>query len=60
MAMAERSPRLGVLPAGAFDLRPGPRERAWDFDRAGDRDRVIRLSGARRPYILAGGPPCTD
>eukprot|EP00969_Alexandrium_andersonii_P049881 2189053-Alexandrium_andersonii.AAC.1 len=23
-AMVERSPRLGVIPAGAFDLRPGP------------------------------------
>eukprot|EP00969_Alexandrium_andersonii_P183232 8096103-Alexandrium_andersonii.AAC.1 len=22
--MAERRPRLGALPAGAFDLRPGP------------------------------------
>eukprot|EP00969_Alexandrium_andersonii_P316828 13997284-Alexandrium_andersonii.AAC.1 len=24
IAMAERRPRLGVLPVGAFDLRPGP------------------------------------
>eukprot|EP00969_Alexandrium_andersonii_P118183 5227582-Alexandrium_andersonii.AAC.1 len=23
-AVVERQPRLGVLPAGAFDLRPGP------------------------------------
>eukprot|EP00969_Alexandrium_andersonii_P166269 7346684-Alexandrium_andersonii.AAC.1 len=27
--MAERRPRLGVLPAGAFDLRPGPGGVAW-------------------------------
>eukprot|EP00969_Alexandrium_andersonii_P143148 6328181-Alexandrium_andersonii.AAC.1 len=38
-AMAERNPRLGVLSAGAVDLRPGPGGRAWDFDKAEDRDR---------------------
>eukprot|EP00969_Alexandrium_andersonii_P189385 8366547-Alexandrium_andersonii.AAC.1 len=54
MVTAERIPRLGVPPAGAFDLRPGPGGRAWGFDRADDRDRVIRLLGARRPYLLAG------
>eukprot|EP00969_Alexandrium_andersonii_P103867 4582998-Alexandrium_andersonii.AAC.1 len=45
--MAERSPRSGVLPAGAFDLRPGPGGRAWDFGKAEDRDRVVRLLGDR-------------
>eukprot|EP00969_Alexandrium_andersonii_P372250 15481323-Alexandrium_andersonii.AAC.1 len=54
--MAERSPRLGVPPAGAFDLRPGLGGIAWDFDRADGRGWVIRLLGARRPYIIAGSP----
>eukprot|EP00969_Alexandrium_andersonii_P153854 6803172-Alexandrium_andersonii.AAC.1 len=58
--MAERNPHLGVLPAGAFALRPGPGARAWDFDRADDRDSVIRLLGARRPYLLVGCPARAD
>eukprot|EP00969_Alexandrium_andersonii_P163576 7230522-Alexandrium_andersonii.AAC.1 len=45
--MAERRPRLGVLPAGAFDLRPGPGGVSWDFDKPEDRDRVIRITGAQ-------------
>eukprot|EP00969_Alexandrium_andersonii_P178592 7896020-Alexandrium_andersonii.AAC.1 len=59
-AVAERRPRLGALPAGAFDLRPGPGGASWDFDRAEDRDRVIRILGAERPFVVAGGPPCAD
>eukprot|EP00969_Alexandrium_andersonii_P225092 9941220-Alexandrium_andersonii.AAC.1 len=58
--MAERSPRFGVLPAGAFDLRPGPSGKAWGVDRADDCDRVVRLLGARRLYPLIGSPPCAD
>eukprot|EP00969_Alexandrium_andersonii_P360080 15454592-Alexandrium_andersonii.AAC.1 len=58
--MAERNPRLGVLPAGAVDLRPGPGGKAWDCDRADDRDRVIRLLGVRRPYLIAGSRPRAD
>eukprot|EP00969_Alexandrium_andersonii_P092956 4103380-Alexandrium_andersonii.AAC.1 len=58
--MAERRPRLGVLPAGAFDLRPGLGGVSWDFDRAEDRGRVIRILGAERPFVVAGSPPCTD
>eukprot|EP00969_Alexandrium_andersonii_P131924 5834177-Alexandrium_andersonii.AAC.1 len=54
--MAERRPRLGVLPAGAFDLRPGLGGKAWDFDRRADCEQVIRLLGAQRPYLLAGSP----
>eukprot|EP00969_Alexandrium_andersonii_P116404 5145991-Alexandrium_andersonii.AAC.1 len=38
-AMAERRPRLGVLPAGALDLRPGPGGASWDFSKPEDRDR---------------------
>eukprot|EP00969_Alexandrium_andersonii_P370629 15477722-Alexandrium_andersonii.AAC.1 len=58
--MAERRPRLEVLPAGAFDLRLGPGGASWDFDRAEDRDRAIRILGAERPFVVAGSPPCTD
>eukprot|EP00969_Alexandrium_andersonii_P325268 14372088-Alexandrium_andersonii.AAC.1 len=54
--MAERRPRLGVLPAGAFDLRPGPGGEAWGFDRAEDREHVVRLLGSQRPYLLGGSP----
>eukprot|EP00969_Alexandrium_andersonii_P013004 567051-Alexandrium_andersonii.AAC.1 len=58
--MAERRPRLGVLPAGAFDVRPGPGGVSWDFDRPEDRDRVVRILGAERPFVVVGSPPCTD
>eukprot|EP00969_Alexandrium_andersonii_P149192 6596867-Alexandrium_andersonii.AAC.1 len=51
-AMAERRPRLGVIPAGAFDLRPGPGGDSWGFDRPGARDRAIRILGATRPYVV--------
>eukprot|EP00969_Alexandrium_andersonii_P046022 2019639-Alexandrium_andersonii.AAC.1 len=58
--MAERRPRYRVLPAGAMDLRPGPRGQSWNFDLPGDRERAIRLIASRKPYLLIGGPPCTD
>eukprot|EP00969_Alexandrium_andersonii_P234082 10335267-Alexandrium_andersonii.AAC.1 len=58
--MAERRPRLGVLPDGAFDLRPGPGGVSWNFDRPEDRDRVIRILGAERLYVVTGSPPCAD
>eukprot|EP00969_Alexandrium_andersonii_P332809 14708060-Alexandrium_andersonii.AAC.1 len=47
-AAAASNPSLGVLPAGAFDIRPGPDGSSWDFSKPGDRGRVIRLLGARR------------
>eukprot|EP00969_Alexandrium_andersonii_P275559 12177554-Alexandrium_andersonii.AAC.1 len=47
-ATAERRPRLGVLPAGAFDVRPGPGGVSWDCDKPEDRDRVIRVLGAEK------------
>eukprot|EP00969_Alexandrium_andersonii_P056930 2510531-Alexandrium_andersonii.AAC.1 len=58
--MAERRPRLGVLPAGVFDLRPGPGGVSWDFDKPEDHDRVFRILGAERSYVVVGSPPCTD
>eukprot|EP00969_Alexandrium_andersonii_P221529 9784292-Alexandrium_andersonii.AAC.1 len=58
--MAERRPRLGVLPVGAFELRPGPRGVSWDFDGPEDRGRVICSLGAERPFVVVGSPPCTD
>ena len=36
-AHATRYPCYGVLPGGAFDLRPGPDGRSWDFERFDDR-----------------------
>eukprot|EP00969_Alexandrium_andersonii_P255960 11315343-Alexandrium_andersonii.AAC.1 len=56
--MAERRPRLGALPAGAFDLRPGSGGASWDFDKPEDRGRAICILGVERPYVVAGSPPC--
>eukprot|EP00969_Alexandrium_andersonii_P341192 15081109-Alexandrium_andersonii.AAC.1 len=58
--MAERRPRSGVLPAGAFDLRPGPGGVSWGVSKPEDRDRAIRIFGAERPFVIVGSPPCTD
>eukprot|EP00969_Alexandrium_andersonii_P228870 10108296-Alexandrium_andersonii.AAC.1 len=58
--MAERRPRLGVLPAWAFDLRPGPGGASWGFNKPEDRDRVIRVLGAERPFVIVGSPPRAD
>eukprot|EP00969_Alexandrium_andersonii_P206914 9140882-Alexandrium_andersonii.AAC.1 len=52
--------RDSVSPAGAFNIRPSPDGSSWDFSKPADRDLVVRLLGARRPYLLAGSPPCTD
>eukprot|EP00969_Alexandrium_andersonii_P209485 9253238-Alexandrium_andersonii.AAC.1 len=54
-----RNPGIGVLPAGAYDIRPGPDGSSRDFSRPGVRGRAIRSLGARRPFLLVGGPPCT-
>eukprot|EP00969_Alexandrium_andersonii_P116201 5138077-Alexandrium_andersonii.AAC.1 len=55
-AAAARNPRLGALPAGAFDARPGVDGSSWDFSKPEGRDLAIRLIGARRPYLLVGSP----
>eukprot|EP00969_Alexandrium_andersonii_P129287 5713077-Alexandrium_andersonii.AAC.1 len=39
-------------------MRPGPGGVSWDFDRPEDRDRVIRIPRAERPFVVAGSPPC--
>eukprot|EP00969_Alexandrium_andersonii_P340909 15068317-Alexandrium_andersonii.AAC.1 len=54
--MAERRPRLGVLPARAFDLRPGPCRKAWDFDRAEDCEQAIRCWAHNGPTSAWGAP----
>eukprot|EP00969_Alexandrium_andersonii_P021382 935220-Alexandrium_andersonii.AAC.1 len=59
-AMAERRPRYGVPPAGVFDFRPGPGGASWDFDRPEGCDHIIRSLGAQKPYVVVGGPLCTD
>eukprot|EP00975_Prorocentrum_lima_P043159 9061491-Prorocentrum_lima.AAC.1 len=41
-AVAARHPRVGVLPAGAFDIRPGPGGVSWDFTKADHREEAIR------------------
>eukprot|EP00969_Alexandrium_andersonii_P007463 325141-Alexandrium_andersonii.AAC.1 len=51
---------MGVLPAGAFDVRPGPGGASWDVTRPDHREDAIRVIAARGPYLLAGSPPCTD
>eukprot|EP00969_Alexandrium_andersonii_P048586 2131361-Alexandrium_andersonii.AAC.1 len=47
-AMAEKRPRYGVPPAGAFDLRPGSGGASWGFARNEDHGRVIRILGSQR------------
>ena len=59
-ARAAKFPKFGVLPGGAFDLRPGPDGRVWNFDRAGDRAEAERRIEQSQPYLLIGSPPCTD
>ena len=59
-ARASQFPRFGVLPGGAFDLRPGPDGREWDFDRAEDRAEAERRIDQSAPYLLIGSPPCTE
>eukprot|EP00969_Alexandrium_andersonii_P324289 14329879-Alexandrium_andersonii.AAC.1 len=51
-AAAARCPRVGVLPAGAFDVRPGPGGSSWDFARPEHRQEAIRAIAAREPYLL--------
>ena len=36
-AVAKKFPRYGVLPGGAFDLRPDSSGTSWDFSREEDR-----------------------
>ena len=59
-AAAALRPHLGVLPAGAFDLRAGPGEQSWDFTRSDHRVRAMKLITAAKPYLIIGSPPCTD
>ena len=59
-AAATRFPHCGALPGGAYDLRPGPGGRAWDFDKPEDREEAEKRIDAERPYLLVGSPPCTD
>eukprot|EP00969_Alexandrium_andersonii_P075096 3311736-Alexandrium_andersonii.AAC.1 len=56
--MAERRPRLGVLPAGAFDLRPGPGGGLAGLRQArGSRPR--HSHSGRREAVRGGGLPST-
>ena len=57
---AARFPSYGVLPGGAYDLRPGPDGRSWDFDKEEDRLECERRIDAAQPFLLIGCPPCTD
>ena len=56
-AQATRFPCYGVLPGGAFDLRPGPDGRSWDFSNPNDRAECERRIDAVEPYVLIGSPP---
>eukprot|EP00969_Alexandrium_andersonii_P093922 4149108-Alexandrium_andersonii.AAC.1 len=58
--MAERRPRRGVLPSGAFDVRPGPGGVSGGFDKPEDRGCVIRILGAQKPYMVVDSPPRAD
>ena len=57
---ATRFPSYGVLPGGAYDIRPGPDGRSWDFDREEDRLECERRIDETQPVILIGCPPCTE
>ena len=57
---AAQFPKYGVLPGGAFDLRPGPDGQSWDFDLAADRREARARIDRIRPYVLIGSHPCTD
>ena len=59
-APATQFPHYGALPGEAYDLRPGPSGRAWDFDRPEGRAEAERRIGAARPYLLVGSPSSTD
>ena len=59
-AAATRFPHYGALPGGAYDLRPGPGGRAWDFDKPEDREEASRRIDREQPYLLVGSPPRTD
>ena len=47
-AHATRYPCYGVLPGGAFDLRPGPDGFSWDFSQA-DHCEAVRARIRREP-----------
>ena len=55
-AHAARFPRFGVLPGGAFDLRPGPDGRSWDFEDPNDRAECERRIDRAKPFLLIGCP----
>ena len=59
-AHASRYPHFGVLPGGAFDLRPGPDGRSLDFENPDDCAECERRLAREKPYLLIGCPPCTD
>eukprot|EP00969_Alexandrium_andersonii_P293252 12961489-Alexandrium_andersonii.AAC.1 len=49
MAAAARHPRVGVLPAGAFDVRPGPGGVPWDFAKPEHREEACLLYTSPSP-----------
>ena len=57
---AARFPRFGVIAGGAYDLRPGPDGRSWDFERSEDRAECERRVGRVQPLMLIGCHPCAD
>ena len=56
----QRIPNLRLVAGSTYDLKADKNGKSWNFLKSEDRRRARREVEMDKPYLVIGGPPCTD